>query len=75
MYNTLRDTDDTVLIASTNEDFQRMVDTVSRRSIKMELSLNVKKSECMNISKNKSPPICNVKINEHQSNKLNASSI
>ena len=29
----------------------------------MGLSLNVKKSECMSISKNKSPPTCNVNIN------------
>jgi hypothetical protein len=61
--NNLRYADDTILIASTEEDLQRMIDTVSRESIKMGLSLNVKKSECMSITKNKSPPTCNVNIN------------
>ena len=61
--NNLRYADDTVLIASTNEDLQRMVDVVSRESTKMELSLNVKKTECMSISKNKNLPVCNLKIN------------
>ena len=60
--NNFRYADDTVLIASTNEDLQRMVDVVSRESTKMELSLNVKKTECMNISKNKNSSVCNMKI-------------
>jgi hypothetical protein len=61
--NNLRYADDTVLIAGNEENLQKMIDTVSRESIKMGLSLNVKKSECMSISKNKSPPTCNVNIN------------
>jgi hypothetical protein len=61
--NNLRYADNTVLIASTEEDLQRMIDAVSRESIKMGLSLNVKKSECMSISKNKSPSTCSVNIN------------
>ena len=62
-YNNLRYADDTVLIASTEEDLQRMIDVVSKESNKMGLSLNVNKSECMSISKSKSSPTCNVNIN------------
>ena len=61
--NNLRYADDTVLIASTEEDLQRMIDVVSKESAKMGLSLNIKKSECMSISKNKSSPTCNVSMN------------
>ena len=61
--NNLRYADDTVLIASSEKDLQKLIDVVSNGSIKMGLSLNVKKSECMSISKNKSPPTCNVNIN------------
>jgi len=61
--NNLRYADDTVLIASTEEDLQKMIHIVSKESIKMGLSLNVKKSECMSISKNKIPPSCNININ------------
>ena len=61
--NNLRYADDTVLIASSEEDLQKMIDVVSNGSIKMGLSFNVKKSEYVSISKNKSPPTCNVNIN------------
>ena len=61
--NNLRYADDTVLIASSEEDLQKMIDVVSNGSIKMGLSLNIKKSECMSISQNKSSPTCNVNIN------------
>jgi len=61
--NNLRYADDTVLIASTEEELQEMIDIVSRESIKMGLSLNIKKSECMSVSKSKTSPTCNVNIN------------
>jgi hypothetical protein len=61
--NNIRYADDTVLIASNEEDLQKMIDIVSEESIKMGLSLNIKKTECMSISKNKSLPTCNVYIN------------
>ena len=51
-YNKLRDADDAILIASTNEDLYRITDTISRKSLKMILSSNFKKSECTNISQN-----------------------
>ncbi|CAF1377520.1 unnamed protein product [Adineta ricciae] len=51
-FNNLRYADDTVLIASTVEDLQEMIDIVSKETLKMGLSLSVKKSECMSISKN-----------------------
>ena len=40
--NNLRYADDTVLIASSEKDLQKMIDVVSNGSIKMGLSLNVK---------------------------------
>lgn len=58
--------DDTVLIASTEQELQKTIDIVSSETIKMGLSLNVKKSECMTTSKNKIPPPCNVNINGEQ---------
>jgi hypothetical protein len=61
--NNIRYADDTVLIASNEEDLQKMIDIVSKESIKMELSLNIKKTECMSISKNKSLPTCNFYMN------------
>ena len=61
--NNIRYADDTVLIASNKEDLQRMINVVTRESTSMGLSLNVKKSECMTISKNKIPPTCSVNIN------------
>jgi hypothetical protein len=54
--NNIRYADDTVLIASNEEDLQKMVDIVSEESIKMGLSLNVKKSECMSIQRIKVYP-------------------
>ena len=61
--NNLRYAGGTVLIASTEEELQKMINIVSKESIKIRLSLNVKKSECMSISKNKTPPPCNIIIN------------
>ena len=49
--NNLRYADDIVLIASSEEDFQRMINVISKESLKMKLSLNTKKSKCMNILK------------------------
>ena len=61
--NNLRYADDTVLIANSEEDLQKMIDAVSNGSIRMGLSLNVKKSEYVSISKNKRSPTSNVNIN------------
>ena len=56
----LRYADDTVLIASSEEVLQRMTHVISKESLKMGLSFNAKKSECMSISKNKNPSPCKV---------------
>lgn len=45
-YNKLRYADNTVLIVSTEEDTQKMIDIVSEESIKMGLSLNVTCGRC-----------------------------
>ena len=60
--NNLRYADDTVLIASSEKDLQRMINVISKESVRMGLSLNAKKSECMNVSKNKHPSPCKVHI-------------
>ena len=62
-YNNFRYADDSVLIARTEEELQKMIHIVSRESIKMRLSVNIKKSECMSISHNKTPSPCNININ------------
>ncbi|GFN87952.1 RNA-directed DNA polymerase from mobile element jockey [Plakobranchus ocellatus] len=60
--NNLRFADDAVLIAETGEQLQKLLDTgtvVSERE-RVDLSLNVKKTECMVISKKSSNPKCNL---------------
>ena len=43
--------DDTVLIADSEENLQRLLDITIEKSEEMGLTLNVKKTECMVISK------------------------
>ncbi|GFN85687.1 hypothetical protein PoB_001219300 [Plakobranchus ocellatus] len=47
----LRYVDDTVLIAGTENELQLILDTVAEESAKRELELNIKKTECMLVSK------------------------
>ncbi|GFO04706.1 retrovirus-related pol polyprotein line-1 [Plakobranchus ocellatus] len=58
--NNLRYVDDTVLIAEYGKQLQKLLDTVALESERMGLSLNVKKTECMVISKKSSNPKCNL---------------
>ncbi|GFO12049.1 retrovirus-related pol polyprotein line-1 [Plakobranchus ocellatus] len=58
--NNLRYADDTVLIAESGKQLQKLLDTVVFESKRMGLSLNVKKTECMVISKKSSNPKCNL---------------
>ncbi|GFN85484.1 retrovirus-related pol polyprotein line-1 [Plakobranchus ocellatus] len=58
--NNLRYADDTVFIAESGEQLQKFLDTVVFESERMSLSLNVKKTECMAISKKSSNPKCNL---------------
>ena len=56
--NNLRYADDTSLLAGSEEDLQRLLNIVVEESEKLGLSLNVKKTECMVVSKKKSNPEC-----------------
>ena len=55
--NNLRYADDTSLLAGSEEDLQRLLNVVEE-SEKLGLSLNVKKTECMVVSKKKNTPEC-----------------
>ena len=50
--------DDTSLLAGSEEDLQRLLNIVVEESEKLGLSLNVKKTECMVVSKKKNNPEC-----------------
>ena len=52
--NNIRYADDTVLIADSEENLQRLLDITIEKSEEMGLTLNVKKTECMVVSKKKS---------------------
>ncbi|KAK3780704.1 hypothetical protein RRG08_015488 [Elysia crispata] len=56
--NNLRYADDTSLLAGSEEDLQRLLNIVVEESEKLGLSLNVKKTECMVVSKKKNNPEC-----------------
>ena len=49
--NNIRYADDAVLIADSEENLQRLLDITIEKSEEMGLTLNVKKTECMVISK------------------------
>ena len=58
--NNIRYADDTVLIADSEKNLQLLLDTVVTESERKGLLLNVKKTECMVISKKTVNPICNL---------------
>ena len=60
--NNIRYADDTVLIATSENDLQALVDIVNRESNKLGLSLNKKKTEVMTVSKKKDAPNCHITI-------------
>ena len=60
--NNIRYADDTVLIATSENDLQALVDIVNRESSKLGLSLNTKKTEVMTVSKKKDAPNCHITI-------------
>ena len=60
----LRYADDTVLIAESQEDLQRLLDVVVAESERKGLSINCKKTESMVISKKKEAPTCNLKVKD-----------
>ena len=64
--NNLRYADDIVLIADSREKLQEMVDTIHMHSEAKGLSINLKKTECMTISKKNNPPACLIRIGTHE---------
>ena len=57
-FNNLRYADDTVLMGESEEQLQKLLDIVVLKSEEMGLSLNVKKTECMVVSKKSPNPKC-----------------
>ena len=68
----LRYADDTVLIAESQEDLQRMLNVVVTESEGKGLSINCKKTECMVISKKKEAPKCHIKIRDNTIKQVSA---
>ena len=64
--NNIRYADDTVLIADSEENVQRLLDITIEKSEEMGLTLNVKKTECMVISKKAIVPSCNLQSRGQQ---------
>ena len=60
----LRYADDTVLLAKSVEDLQKLLDVVVRESELKGLSINCKKTECMVVSKKKDIPRCSLKVKD-----------
>ena len=58
----LRYADDTILLAESEEDLQKLLDVVVRESELKGLSINCKKTECMVVSKKKDIPRCSLKV-------------
>ena len=58
--NNIRYADDTALIADSKENLQLLLDKVVTESERMGLYLNVKKTECMVVSKKVINPTCNL---------------
>ena len=58
--NNIRYADDTALLATSEKDLQNLLDIVVTESERKGLFLNVKKTECMVVSKKSLNPICNL---------------
>ena len=61
--NNIRYADDTALIADSKENLQLLLDKIVTESERMGLYLNVKKTECMVVSKKEINPTCNLVSN------------
>ncbi|CAM1330889.1 Uncharacterised protein r2_g3992 [Pycnogonum litorale] len=64
--NNLRYADDTGLIATSEEKLQALLDKVVEYSKDMGLSINVKKTKSMTISKQPIPPVCKLTIGQKE---------
>ena len=60
----LRCADDTILLAESVEDLQKLLDVVVREIELKGLSINCKKTECMVVSKKKDIPRCSLKVKD-----------
>ena len=61
--NNVRYADDAVLIAGSESELQELLNTVVDASLHRGLSINIKKTQCMVISKSKLTPTCHIHIN------------
>ena len=61
--NNVRYADDAVLIAGSESQLQELLNTVVDTSLHRGLSVNIKKTQCMVISKTKITPTCHININ------------
>ena len=63
LINNIRYADDTALIATSEEDLQKLLDIVITESDSFGLNLNAKKTFCKAISGKEKIPVCNLLIN------------
>ena len=68
----LRYADDTVLLAKSVEDLQKLLDVVVRESELKGLLINCKKTECMVVSKKRDIPRCSLKVKDQIINQVSA---
>lgn len=59
--NNLHNADDTVLMATSVKDLQRLFDAVVKASEHLGLRVNSKETKCKMVSKSEVPPTCSVK--------------
>ena len=69
--NNLRYADDTVLIATSEEQLQVLVDKVVLESAKKGLCVNTKKTECMVVTKKRDIPTCNFWVHTTEIKQVN----
>jgi len=61
--NNIRFADETVLIAESEENLQKLLDTVQKQCENFEMQINVEKAEVMVFSEKKQPPKIKVSLN------------
>ena len=69
--NNLRYADDTVLIATSEEQLQVLVDKVVLESAKKGLCGNTTKTECMIVTKKRDIPTCNIWVHNTKIKQVN----
>ena len=69
--NNIRYADDTALVATSQVNLQRLVDRVVVESTTYGMEVNVKKTECMVMTKKESVPECSITIKEEMVKEVN----